>query len=113
MDQGSTAQLKHLLFSSDHIASIYLRIFLQTNCLFLLLLKNSLKPIIRNNFQNTDRNEKREIHKRYCSTEKAKKLIGYEPTVSLQEGIKKIIESGVLQPKWATSEKNYTIDDYL
>tara|TARA_Y100000816_G_C26104322_1_gene586239 strand:- start:2670 stop:3680 length:1011 start_codon:yes stop_codon:yes gene_type:complete len=75
--------------------------------------KNSLKPIIRNNFQNTDRNEKREIHKRYCSTEKAKKLIGYEPTVSLEEGIKKIIESGVLQPKWATSEKNYTIDDYL
>ena len=27
--------------------------------------------------------------------------------------INKVIETGVLQPKWATSERDYTIDDYL
>ena len=68
---------------------------------------------IKNNFLNTDRNESREIYQRYCSTAKANRLIGYEPKVSLEEGIKKIITSGVLQPKWATSERAYTIDDYM
>ena len=39
---------------------------------------------------------------------------GIEPNQWLiQEGIKKIIKVGVLQPKWATSERDYTIDDYL
>jgi UDP-glucose 4-epimerase len=74
---------------------------------------DELKVIIKNNFENTDRSASREIYKRYCSTEKAKELIGYEPRISLEEGIKKIIKEGVLQPKWATSERNYTIDDYL
>jgi len=68
---------------------------------------------IKNNFEDADRNENREIYRRYCSTDKAKKLIDYEPKITLEEGIKKIIEVGVLQPKWATSEKDYTIDDYL
>jgi len=68
---------------------------------------------IKNTFENTDRDESREIYQRYCSTDKAKSVIGYEPQISLEEGIKKIIEVGVLQPKWATSEKKYTIDDYL
>ena len=68
---------------------------------------------IKNNFVNTDRDENREIYQRYCSTEKAKTVIGYEPQISLKEGIRKIIKIGVLQPKWATSERQYTIDDYL
>ena len=75
--------------------------------------EDNLKINIKNTFENTDREESREIYQRYCSTEKAKKVIGYEPRVSLEEGIRKIIKVGILQPKWATSERKYTIDDYL
>ena len=75
--------------------------------------QNELRINIKNTFDNTDREESREIFQRYCSTEKAKKIIGYESKISLEDGIKKIIEIGVLQPKWATSEREYTIDDYL
>ena len=75
--------------------------------------ENDLKVNVRNNFEKTDRDESREIFKRYCSTERAKTIIGYEPRVSLEDGIKKIIKIGILQPKWATSERGYTLDDYL
>ncbi len=75
--------------------------------------ENEIKIKIKNSFKNTDRDESREIYQRYCSTEKAKKIIGYEPQVSLAEGIKRIIQAGVSEPKWATSERDYTIDDYL
>ncbi len=75
--------------------------------------ENEIKINIKNSFKNTDRDESREIYQRYCSTEKAKKIIGYEPQVSLDEGIKRIIRAGVLEPKWATSERDYTVDDYL
>ena len=75
--------------------------------------KDILSPKILNNFQGTDRNRSREIFHRYCSTEKAKNIIGYESKVPLEVGIEKVISRGVLQPKWATSEKDYTIDDAL
>ena len=75
--------------------------------------QDELKINIKNTFEDTDREESREIYQRYCSTESAKKIIGYEPRISLDEGIKRIIKVGVSQPKWATSERDYTIDDYL
>jgi len=75
--------------------------------------QDDMKINIKNTFENTDRDESREIFQRYCSTDKAKAVIDYESQISLEEGIKKIIEVGVLQPKWATSERKYTIDDYL
>ena len=40
-------------------------------------------------------------------------LIDHKHGTPLKEGIRKIIKIGVLQPKWATSEREYTIDDYL
>ena len=57
--------------------------------------------------------KKREIYQRYCNTDRAKLLIGYESKINLEEGIRKIIDVGILPPKWATSEKEYTIDDYM
>ena len=75
--------------------------------------KGEVDICIKNTFDNTDRVESREIYQRYCSTERAKKIIDYEPIISLDEGIKRIIEVGVSRPKWATSERDYTIDDYL
>ena len=75
--------------------------------------EDDIKIIIKNTFKNTDREESREIYQRYCSTDRAKEIIGYEAKVNLEDGIRRIIKIGVSQPKWATSEKNYTIDDYL
>ena len=46
-------------------------------------------------------------------TEKIKNILGFHPEVSLKEGIIKVIEHGIIKPKWATSEKDYTIDDSL
>lgn len=75
--------------------------------------KGELDIIIKNTFEKTDREESREIHQRYCSTMLAKRIIGYQPKVSIEEGIKRMLQVGVSQPKWATSERDYTIDDYL
>ena len=66
---------------------------------------------IRNTFDKTDRNSDREIHHRYCDTSLAEELIGYKPQVNLEEGIKKIIELGIFQKNWQTSEKEYLIDE--
>ena len=66
---------------------------------------------IRNTFDKTDRVSDREIHQRYCDTSLAEDLIGYIPRVSLEEGIKKIIEHGVFQTNWQTSEKKYLLDE--
>lgn len=74
---------------------------------------NNLDVLIKNTFNESDRNKNREIYKRYCCTEKAKKIIGYQPSTTLNEGLKKVIKVGILQPKWATSERNYIIDDYM
>jgi UDP-glucose 4-epimerase len=74
--------------------------------------QHMLKINIKNDFKETDRSGDREIYQRYCSTEKAKHLLGYDPKISLEEGINKVIKAGILLPKWATSERDYTLDDY-
>jgi UDP-glucose 4-epimerase len=71
-----------------------------------------LRPIIRSNFKKTDRKKDREIISRFCSTKLANKLIGYKAKTKLEAGIKQVLKSGILQDKWATSEKDYLIDDY-
>ena len=70
----------------------------------------SLDVIVKNTFDDTDRDKNREIFQRYCDTSLAKSLIGYEPKVSLDEGIHKILDIGVFQSTWPSSEKNYLID---
>lgn len=72
-----------------------------------------LKPILKGSFKNTDRKKDREINKRYCSTNLAKKLINYKPSTKLEKGLKEVLKVGVSKNKWATSEKDYFIDDYL
>ena len=49
----------------------------------------------------------------FVQLKKAKKLINYEPKYSLEYGIKAILEVGALYPDWATTEKNYIIDESL
>ena len=52
---------------------------------------NSQKTEIEVPFEHSERNRK-EILNRIPSIEKAKKLLGYKPTVSLHDGIEDIIE---------------------
>ena len=72
--------------------------------------ENSLKVIIKNTFENTDRDKKREIYQRYCDTSLAESLINYKSTISLDEGIKRIFEIDDFHSSWISSEKEYLID---
>ncbi len=71
--------------------------------------EDTIKVKINNNFINSDRDQSREIFKRYCSTEKAKRMINFSPKISLEEGIRSIIDNGPIESEWATSEKEYSI----
>ena len=44
-------------------------------------------------FVDSDRTEGREVFTRYCNTEKARKMLGFMPRVSLEEGIRRVIEN--------------------
>jgi len=72
-----------------------------------------LEPKYEKRFSNTDRSREREIFERFCSTSKAKKVLGFQPRVSLLEGIKKVLEHGVIFPKWETTDLIYTLDEWL
>jgi len=72
--------------------------------------ENSLEVVIKNTFDNTDRDKKREIFQRYCDTSLAKSLINYQSTISLDDGIKKILEIVDFHSSWVSSEKEYLID---
>lgn len=75
--------------------------------------KGEISVKTRNSFEKTDRSASREIHSRICDTTKVKNVLGFHPEVGLKEGLLKVIEHGVAQPKWATPERDYTIDDSL
>jgi len=75
--------------------------------------KNKIFPTLKESFELTDRTKDREINNRFCDTSKAHELLNYEPKVSLTDGIKKVVEHGVLYPNWLTSDEYYTIDDYV
>ena len=44
-------------------------------------------------FKQSDRDIKREIYQRYCNSLKIQKLLKWSPKVSLEEGIKRIVEN--------------------
>lgn len=62
-------------------------------------------------FHGTDRNAEREIHRRFCTGEKAKRLLGFESKVSLEEGIQRIIDSESIFEKWESTELPYVVDE--
>ena len=55
--------------------------------------------------QKSDRSEEREINRRIPDISKAKEVLGYEPVVSLDEGIKKTIENGGIHKSWCNPSK--------
>ncbi len=56
--------------------------------------------------EDSDRTEKREIVKRIPDISKAKEILGYEPKISLDEGIRKTLNQNEIRRTWALkSEK--------
>ncbi|MCC2643387.1 MAG: putative UDP-glucose 4-epimerase [Nitrospira sp.] len=80
-----------------------------------LVIKASGRPSVEikyaGDFQGTDRHASREIHRRYCSGEKAKRMLGFESLVSLEEGIRRIVEMNSIFEKWESTELPYLIDE--
>lgn len=64
-------------------------------------------PEFHPNFAHTDRDQAREIIDRFCDGRKARSLLNFSPKVSLDEGIKRVIESASLSSRWATTEFHY------
>jgi len=63
--------------------------------------ENELELEIRNNFENSDRTRDREIFERFCDSTKFMRLFEWNPKVSLEEGIKKVMDVGIIFDKWA------------
>ena len=62
--------------------------------------EKNLKPEIDKDFQITDRKKNREIFSRICDISKAKKILGFNPKVKLDEGLSKTIDSNQIWPNW-------------
>jgi UDP-glucose 4-epimerase len=62
-------------------------------------------------FTSTDRHADREIHRRYCSGDKAKRLLGFTPKTSLEDGIHRIMQSQTVFEKWESTELPYLVDE--
>tara|TARA_A100001011_G_C14203103_1_gene796566 strand:+ start:104 stop:1090 length:987 start_codon:yes stop_codon:yes gene_type:complete len=62
--------------------------------------EKNLKPEIDKDFQITDRKKNREIFSRICDISKAKKILGFNPKVKLNEGLSKTIDSNQIWPNW-------------
>ena len=57
-------------------------------------------------FEIADRSTDREISKRIPDISKARKVLGYEPKVFLEEGIKKVMSSGEIASSWIEPMEN-------
>jgi len=55
--------------------------------------------------EKSDRTEKREIVKRIPDISKARKVLGYEPKISLDEGIKRTLNQASIKKTWALPTK--------
>lgn len=62
-------------------------------------------------FAGTDRHADREIHRRYCSGDKARRLLGFSPRTSLEDGIRRIIDLNSIFEKWESTELPYLVDE--
>jgi len=58
-------------------------------------------------FEKSDRTKDREIVKRTVSIEKAKKILGYNPTIDLDVGIRDVIEKDNIKDGWSDEKYKY------
>lgn len=74
--------------------------------------EGTIKPQYQTQFINTDRSREREVFERFCDTSKARKILNFIPKVPIDEGIKKVLEHGVILPKWETTDLTYILDEW-
>lgn len=65
--------------------------------------KDNLHVELLEGFDGADRNAEREIHTRYCDTSLAHKELGYEPKISVEDGIKRIASQAKIHKDWPKS----------
>jgi UDP-glucose 4-epimerase len=63
---------------------------------------SDLKVDVLGTFEGSDRSAEREIFTRYCDTSLAQKELDYNPQITIEEGIKRIANSGVMHGNWPT-----------
>jgi UDP-glucose 4-epimerase len=59
-----------------------------------------LRVQILGGFEGSDRVSEREIHVRYCDTSRAKADLGFEPRITVDEGIRRIAAQEVIHSDW-------------
>lgn len=62
--------------------------------------ESGLEVDVLNGFEGSDRLPEREIFTRYCDTTQASQDFGFAPTVTVDEGIRRIAAHGVFQADW-------------
>ena len=62
-----------------------------------------LKVEVLGNFDGADRIPEREIHIRYCDTSYANRELGYEPKITVEEGIRRIAAQVKIHSDWPTA----------
>ncbi|OGW56943.1 MAG: hypothetical protein A3D21_05145 [Nitrospirae bacterium RIFCSPHIGHO2_02_FULL_42_12] len=72
-----------------------------------------IEPRFQPQFKNTDRLQEREVFQRFCDTTKARLILGYEPKVSIEDGISNVLKFGTIYPKWESTDFDYTIDEWV
>lgn len=75
--------------------------------------KGVISPKREEQFDNTDRSKDREIFTRFCDTTKASEMLGFKPEITIREGLERVKAHGLIQPKWATTDYDYTLDEWL
>lgn len=67
--------------------------------------KHLVPNILEDSF--SDRDEGREIYFRHADTSKALIELGFEADVSLERGLRQVLDAGALRPDWGTYERSY------
>lgn len=63
----------------------------------------NLKVEVLGDFEGADRVAEREIHTRYCDTTFAQKELGYDPKVTVEEGIRRIASQVKIHNDWPST----------
>ena len=61
---------------------------------------SGLEVDILNSFDGSDRTKEREIHTRYCNTTLAFEDLGFNPSITVEEGIRRLAESKHIHDDW-------------
>lgn len=72
-----------------------------------------LKPDVRADFARTDRKPEREIFTRFCDASKAKRLLGFEASVTLDDGLRRLIEARAIFPAWEAPDGEADPDEFV